>query len=335
MQDYGQQSSRPAMDDHMLYTQGRDLNNGIIMVESNPHAATASQKNHQQVHQTNENSNVNSNNANANKKKSKKKKSKGDGNDGSSNKLNQQQQSNGGGERMVTLKNPMFFSNNATNNGGNLSNNTSNTNNGNSETMMSMMRNLQTPPFISPMNDPQQASIIKNENGMYTIRNPAFNAFGAAGSAGMSSSVGNYMNNQSYITHSSVDTSSSSRPYNMPYESDCPVEQQQQQPKCSSVIGSEMKNVLQRRKEQEYAHMDPYNQYGMRSQYSHFGGSGVPFNQNNAACDENFMHRSNNYQSYPSMNYDDLRLQPGKMLNSEVSSFFTVISCLFVGIFFS
>ena len=269
-------------------------------------------------------------NSNA-KKKNKKKKSKGDGNDGSSNKLNQQQSN--GGERMVTLKNPMFFNNNNNNNNSNNNSNNSSNNNGNSETMMSMMRNLQTPPFISPMNDSQQASIIKNENGMYTIRNPAFqNAFGGSGggSATTSSTAGNqssYVNNPSFITHTSVDNSSSNRSSYMPYESDSHAEQSQ--PKCSSVIGSEMKNVLQRRKEQEYAHLDPYNpnKYsgGMRSssQYSHFGGSGVNFNQNSAAgCDENYMHRSNNYQSYPSqsINYDDLRLQPGKMLNSEVSS---------------
>jgi hypothetical protein len=301
MQDYGQQSSRTGMDDHMVYSQGRDPN-GIIMVESNPHAAAAQKQQHQMQHQQ-----PNEMNSNA-KKKNKKKKSKGDGNDGSSNKLNQQQSN--GGERMVTLKNPMFFNNNNSTTSNN-NNNNSSTNNGNSETMMSMMRNLQTPPFISPMNDPQQASIIKNENGMYTIRNPAFqNAFGAAGTSSSSNS-------------GPIDSNTSSnRSSFMPFESDSHGEQSQ--PKCSSVIGSEMKNVLQRRKEQEFAHLDPY-QYSMRSsssQYSHFGGSGVNFNQNNAAsCDENYMHRPNNYQSYPSqsINYDDLRLQPGKMLNSEVT----------------
>ncbi|KAL7017085.1 hypothetical protein ACKWTF_010242 [Chironomus riparius] len=305
MQDYGQQSSRTGLDDHnMVYSQGRDPN-GIIMVESNPHAAAQKQQQQMQHHQQQPNE-MNSNP----KKKNKKKKSKGDGNDGSSNKLKQQQSN--GGERMVTLKNPMFFNNNnstaSNSNNNNNNNNISSTNNGNSETMMSMMRNLQTPPFISPMNDPQQASIIKNENGMYTIRNPAFqNAFGAAGSSSS--------NNSGPIDNNST---SSNRSSFMPFDGE------QSQPKCSSVIGSEMKNALQRRKEQEYAHLDPY-QYGMRSsssQYSHFGGSGVNFNQNNAAgCDENYMHRPNNYQSYPSqsINYDDLRLQPGKMLNSEVT----------------
>lgn len=330
MQEYGQQSSRiGGIDDHMVYSQGRDPN-GIIMVESNPHAAVTQK--HHQMQQQQQHQQSNEMNSNA-KKKNKKKKSKGDGNDGSSNKLNQQQSN--GGERMVTLKNPMFF-NNINNNNTSTSNNSNN--NGNSETMMSMMRNLQTPPFISPMNDPQQASIIKNENGMYTIRNPAFqNAFGAStsgtnsGPSTVTGNANNYnMNNNpsSYITHSTVDnnttTSTSNRSSYMPYDtSDSHGEQSQ--PKCSSVIGSEMKNVLQRRKEQEYAHLDPYN-YGMRSstsQYSHFGGSGVNFNQNPntaAGCDENYMHRTNNYQSYPSqsINYDDLRLQPGKMLNSEV-----------------
>jgi hypothetical protein len=315
MQDYGQQSSRTGIDDHTVYSQGRDPN-GIIMVESNPHAAAAQKQNHQVQHHHHHQPNETNSNA---KKKNKKKKSKGDGNDGSSNKLNQQQSN--GPERMVTLKNPMFFNNN--NNNSNTSNcNNNGNNNGNSETMKSMMRNLQTPPFISPMNDPQQASIIKNENGMYTIRNPAFqNAFGA-GSGPSNNSGPSVAGNSSYVTHSTVDSTSSNRSAYMPYESDSHGEQSL--PKCSSVIGSEMKNVLQRRKEQEYAHLDQYNQYGMRSssQYSHFGGSGVNFNQNSTAagCDENYMHRSNNYQTYPSqsINYDDLRLQPGKMLNSEV-----------------
>lgn len=335
MQDYSQQ---PRMDEqHMMFAQGRDPN-GIIMVESNPHAT---QKQQQQQQQPTENSNS--------KKNKKKKKSKGDGNDAvnASNKLNQQ---SNGRDRMVTLKNPMFFnsgvaggnisSNNNANNNNNVANNNHNNSN-NSETMISMMRNLQTPPFVSPMIDPQQASIIKNENGMYTIRNPAFqNSFGSAApttvtapppisssAAASSSSYGNGIGNSAaYVTHSAVD--SVNRPY-MPTNSSFSFDSEQQ-PKCNSVIGSEMRNVLtQRRKEQEFSLDSPFPYAGgirssTTSQYSHFGGGGVNFAppNANANCDENFLPRATNYQpNYPAqiINYEDLRLQPGKMLNSEVS----------------
>jgi hypothetical protein len=202
-------------------------------------------------------------------------------------------------------------------------NNNNNASNGNSETMMSMMRNLQTPPFVSPMDQPPQptqASIIKNENGMYTIRNPAFSGgFGGAAPtppAPAPSSYGNGLMGSSFLTHSNYMPSNPSSSMMGSSNSSYPYESEFNQPnaeipKCNSVIGSEMKNVLQRRKEQEY--MD-WNQQGMRSQYSHFGG--MNFN-------------GDEYPSYPSptmSNYDDLRLQPGKMLNSEVSvSFFNVI----------
>lgn len=207
----------------------------------------------------------------------------------------------------------MFYNNNS-------NNNTNNSNNGNSETMMSMMRNLQTPPFVSPMDQPpqpQQASIIKNENGMYTIRNPAFSAFGsgvAPTPAPAPSTYGNGIMGSPFVTHSNY-----SNPSSYPYEPEF-NQPNAEIPKCSSVIGSEMKNVLQRRKEQEY--MDWSQQ---RSQYSHFGG----MNFNGADPPRSSSRGSGCYPSYPSptmSNYDDLRLQPGKMLNSEVNvSFFNVI----------
>jgi hypothetical protein len=320
------------VDEHMIYSQSSRDPNGIIMVESNPHEAQKQQQQQlvQRV-QTNENS--------TGKKKNKKKKNKSDSNDmagRTSEPIHQH------GDRMVTLKNPMFFNNNnngsnsssinnnnSNNNNNNNNNSSSNsinnngcnntgTNNNNSETMLSMMRNLQTPPFVSPMLDAQQASIIKNENGMYTIRNPAFQNFSGYGNGGSST----------YMPSTSTQEPSN-RPYvqsNFSYDNDVQVEQQQQ-PKCSSVIGSEMKNVLQRRKEQEYgAQLDAY---GMRSRgnptmtgYSHFGGGGVNFNPNGTpiGCDESFV--QNNYAPYNASNYDDLRLQPGKMLNSEVNSNF-------------
>jgi hypothetical protein len=212
------------------------------------------------------------------KKKNKKKKNK---NDESS------QNNSSSNDRIVTLKNPMFYS-------------------GNSEPMNVMMRNLQTPPFVSPMNDPSQASIIKNENGMYTIRNPTFqNAFGGGGSTVSPSYLG--------MRSSVVDGFPSNE-----------INDSTQPPKCSSVIGSEMKNMLQRRKEQEFAAMDAYYQHGMTQQqqnqqqpspYQHFGNQN--FDRNGTEC-ENF---DGGFKSYPMMtNFDELRT--GQMLNSEVNKIY-------------
>lgn len=227
----------------------------------------------------------------------------------------------------MTLKNPMFYNNN-NNNGSNSS--TINGNNGNSETMMSMMRNIQTPPFVSPLDQPPppltQASIVKNENGMYTIRNPAFSGFGGGSSSASvappiqppPSVYGNGIMGSSFVTHSNyVPSNSSNNTMGNPYESEY-NQTNAEIPKCNSVIGSEMKNVLQRRKEQEY--MD-WNQQGMRSQYSHFGGMNFNGNEEYGGQPRSSSRGSGVYPSYPSptmSNYDDLRLQPGKMLNSEV-----------------
>lgn len=253
--------------------------NGIIMVESNPRAYNSQQE------------------VAGGKKKNKKKKSKAESVENQSQSSNAQQQQSA--ERMVTLKNPMFYNNP-------------------SEPMNTMMRNLQTPPFVSPMAEPPAASIIRNENGMYTIRNPTFqNAFPATSPSNTNA------------TRPPVEPVARQFPTNKftHFEGDVQPSDNSQ-PKCSSVIGSEMKNVLQRRKEQEFAaNMDPYHQYGMRTQnsYSHFGGPGVNFNNNGTNCDDTYMGNStpNAFQTFPhSMagNYEDLRLQPGQMLNSEVNS---------------
>lgn len=238
------------------------------------------------------NSKVSAPDAAGGKKKNKKKKAKSEANEN----LSASQQH----ERMVTLKNPMF-------------------NNGPAEPINSMMRNIQTPPFVSPMAEPNSASIVRNENGMYTIRNPSFqNAFGGGNAPA-----------PAFVPRSQVEATN--RPFSsqFTFENDTPA-MESAQPKCSSVIGSEMKTVLQRRKEQEFAanNTDHYDrQYGMRqpvSTYSHFGGPGVNFNNNGTNCDDTFMSKqsSNSFQTYQSpmmSNYDDLRLQPGQMLNSEVS----------------
>lgn len=210
--------------------------------------------------------------------------------------MTQQQQQ----DRIVTLKNPMFFNNPA-------------------EPMSSMMRNIQTPPFVSPMApEPQSASIVRNENGMYTIRNPSFqNAFGG-GQAPTAFVPRPQPETAPARTYPSSQFSS--------FENETPTAEPSA-PKCSSVIGSEMKNVLQRRKEQEFAAtMDTYSQYNnmrpSQKEYSHFGNSGVNFNNNGTNCDDSFMpQQQSGFQPYiaPMMsNYEDLRLQPGQMLNSEV-----------------
>jgi hypothetical protein len=171
---------------------------------------------------------------------------------------------------------------------------------------------------------------------MYTIRNPAFqNAF--SGGFGMPinpqpvftpHSIPVEPSSSSSLSNNNINTNINGSNNNnrgfMPSgtsfvnDSECHLDQAvpEVQPKCSSVIGSEMRNVLQRRKEQEYAQMDPYGM-GRSNQYSHFGGSGMNFNQS----DDTFMSRgfsSTSNTPVAAQNYDDLRLQPGKMLNSEV-----------------
>lgn len=209
----------------------------------------------------------------AGKKKNKKKKPKQE------EKVQKQQKSQP--DRMVTLKNPMF--------GGNPT-----------EPMNSMMRNLQTPPFVSPLapSEPQTASIIRNENGMYTIRNPSFqNAFSGGATA------------PSITPRPPMDPIARPPQFQSQFEDT--------QPKCSSVIGSEMKNARRYRTEQEMA---ANMQYGMRQPtgYSHFGGPGMNFNTNGTHCDDGFGGGGGCSTGFPSY-YDDLRLQPGQMLNSEVS----------------
>lgn len=287
MHDYAAPLRIPA-DDQMKMGES----NGIIMVESNPHVYSSSQVNAPA-------------DAAGGKKKNKKKKAKAEGVEKSSANSHKQQQ---GVDRMVTLKNPMFYNNP-------------------SEPMSSMMRNLQpTPPFVSPMAaEPQAASIIRNENGMYTIRNPSFqNAFGPSSTP------------TAFTPRSQLETTMSQPYATAQFNPNFDTDAQSMEPKCSSVIGSEMKNVLQRRKEQELANMDSFQPYGMRPQstYSHFGGTGMNFNNNGTHCDDNFMPQSpsGGFPSYPSpmMSYDDLRLQPGQMLNSEVHTQQYVVDGIFL-----
>lgn len=186
-------------------------------------------------------------------------------------------------EGIVTLKNPMFQ-------------------NPNQDTIP---RNMHTPTFMSPMPvESHGASITRNENGMYTIRNPSFqSAFG--GETPSPVFIPRPQTQQDARTNQASHFSAKNEEQPM-----------DQQPKCS-VIGSEMKTALKRRQEQEFNSVmeDEYNQYGMQkslSTYSHFGGSGVNFCNNGTQCEDNF-------QSYPTISYDDLRLQPGQMLNPEVS----------------
>lgn len=328
-----------AMDENLVITQSKDPN-GVIMVESAPYA--------------------NNPHLNKNKNKKKKKANKAEAAAGESkqdqhqNQQQQQQQhqqqqqqrqqnSAPGAERMVTLRNPMFGQSGPEQ----------------QATMTPIMRNSQpTPPFTLP--EPQTASIFKNENGMYTIRNPAFqNAFFSPPTPTPAVSINpapyNRMNTNSYApfgessmnhnlgTSSPVNPSTSTfNPAPTPPASSSSVSSTQ--PKCNSAIGSEMKNVLQRRKEQEFqAGLENNFKYGAvgtppRSHseqgYSHFGDKNIVnsgnymmnFN-NSGGCEQNdnvFMSQPGpnfHQQSYPLIpNYDDLRLQPGQHLNSEVSS---------------
>lgn len=97
MQEYGSQQHR--MDDHnMVYSQGRDPN-GIIMVESNPHASY-----NQQQQQLQQQESAAATTSNGKKKKNKKNKNKIG--DDASNKSNQMQSMGGhasGGDRMVSF----------------------------------------------------------------------------------------------------------------------------------------------------------------------------------------------------------------------------------------
>lgn len=249
------------------------LSNGIIMVESNPHAQNTRPST---VPETS-----------AGKKKNKKKKAKAESTENVPSA--RQPQSH---DQMVTLKNPMFQ-------------------HPNDPKLDAMMRNMQTPPFMSPMPvEPQGASIIRNENGMYTIRNPSFqNAFG--------------IDTPGFVPRPQMEQARPQQPnqFSSFGSEEAPIESL---PKCS-VIGSEMKPVLKRRQEQEFnSGMEGYNPYGMRppmSTYSHFGGSGVNFSNNGTHCDDTF-------QSYPRpVSYDDLRLQPGQMLNPEVSWLVWLVKC--------
>lgn len=246
------------------------LSNGIIMVESNPHAQ-----------------NIRPNavpESTGAKKKNKKKKAKAESAESASS--GRQQQNH---EQMVTLKNPMFH-------------------NPADPKLETMMRNMQTPPFMATMPaEPQSALITKNENGMFTIRNPGFQ-----------STYG--MDTSGFVPRPQVEQSPRlHQPSQFPSfgNDELTVEAH---PKCS-VIGSEMKPVLKRRQEQEFSTgMEGYNPYGIQtpmSTYSHFGGSGVNFSNNGFHSDENLQSPG---PSYPRpVSYDDLRLQPGQMLNPEVS----------------
>lgn len=264
------------------------------MVESNPHAFNTQAHGNSQANTSSEGA--------GGKKKNKKKKGKSEAAETSS-QGNQQRRSP---DRIVTIKNPLFYNNP-------------------SEPMNAMMRNLQTPPFVSPMAErepPPPASIIRNENGMYTIRNPTFqSAFGGNAVA------------PPFVPRPAMDPVGSQFSPNQTFGllDDSPS-QGRSQPKCSSVIGSEMKTLFQRRKEQEFGStnsIDPFGPYGMRPQppsYSHFGASGMNFSSNGTISDDSFMPQpsTSGFQTFQSpmmSNYDDLRLQPGQMLNSEVSFF--------------
>ncbi|CRL08061.1 CLUMA_CG020978, isoform A [Clunio marinus] len=267
-----------------------EQSNDIIMIESNPILLNSSSQ-----------SAIPSDNSSG-KKKNKKKKNKmcpesSEQNDNKSSKHQMITTS----DRMVTLKNPLFYKSPV------------------GDSTKGIMENPQPVPITKQSNESesQAASIIRNENGMYTIRNPCFqNVFGS-------------VNSTAFVPRP---LDGSTKPFALSpnqystYSNDVQFTAESQ-PKCSSVIGSEMKDVLQRRKyEQKHAgNMDNFNhQYGVRPQstYSHFGTTPLSFNNNGTDCDDKFNSESRNFQTNPSAlstNYDELRLKPGHMLNSEVT----------------
>uniref|UniRef100_A0A336LHX8 CSON002396 protein n=1 Tax=Culicoides sonorensis TaxID=179676 RepID=A0A336LHX8_CULSO len=137
-------------------------------------------------------------------------------------------QANGKGDNIVTLKNPMFS--NVT------------------QQVKKQQSNIVHPP-PPPMSYDQPAAIIKNENGMFTIRNPALHQALAQGQPNTLPHYSNYKNNSNCSTSlngQSID--------DVPYIGDIT---QNDDRKCKSVIGSEIKTahqIKQAQKEQQHSH---------------------------------------------------------------------------------
>lgn len=225
------------------------------------------------------------------KKKNKKKKAKAEFSDSAA--ACQQQHNE---ERIVTLKNPMFHNSSKPN----------------------LDTSMHTPAFMSPnvSSDAHGASITRNENGMYTIRNPSFQS-----TFGCDTPSPVFLSRELQGQQGALPNQAS--PFPAFKQVEPPIEPQQS--RCS-VIGSEMKTALKRRQEQEFnSGMEGYNQYGMRTSlptYSHFGGSSVNFSNNGTQCEDGFQS-----DPTPMISYEDLRLKPGQMLNPEVGCliYFTII----------
>lgn len=229
-------------------------------------------------------------------------------------------------EDMVTLKNPMFFNNYS----------------GNDPTVTSGYSSsngaMSTPPNLRP---DQHAAIIKNENGMYTIRNPAFQGAFQNGGSGISTP------SFSAPLPAPIGPPQSSQNLNRSYEGNnfsqsTPFASAESNTSCEapstpySAIGSEMKDVLQR-KAAMYPngfnkHMDgmPFSVTGLGEQYSHFGGIG-PQSQagsyNNFGLSNTFTQQESSsfqnghYQGQQHKYEDPIFLQnliPGQKLNAEV-----------------
>lgn len=249
-------------------------------------------------------------------------------------------------EDMVTLKNPMFFNNYT----------------GNDPTVTSGYNTgaMSAPPTLRP---DQHAAIIKKENGMYTIRNPAFqSAFYNGGNSPTGPPPG--------IPTPSYNATSSPGPIGPPQSSQS-VHQMDRRSyegnnfsqstpfaagessqsfgapsKPYSAIGSEMKTVLQRKAAMFPNGMNkqmdemPFGVTGMGDQYSHFGGIGPQsqagsFNTfglgNSFSPQEGSSFQNGHYQGQQHK-YEDLKflqnLQPGQHLNSEVCYILKIVCYL-------
>ena len=272
--------------------------NGIFMMESSPYS--------QQL--------IAGSEPKTKSKKNKKKKNKKEDDSAAAPKL----RSNGqNADDMVTLKNPMFFGGYS---GGDGSGN-------------GISSNISGNPNLRP---DQHAAIIKNENGMYTIRNPAFyNATPSGPPPGLSNPVFNASMPTPIATQNLSQTAlNSQNSMNLPNSTmnsmnlmnsqngngnhDTPRYEgnnfQQSTPfreanvsfapsKPYSAIGSEMKTVLQR-KAAMYPNSGISKQDGMSfdgqgGAYSHFGGIGAQpaGNFNSFGIGGNSFGDANNFQN--------------------------------------
>ncbi|XP_023294195.2 uncharacterized protein LOC111677329 [Lucilia cuprina] len=143
-------------------TAGIDPQSGIIMVEANPPKTQSNNRNNTMPQTNVANSNCNSKQSKNKKRRNKSKATNNNGSCSMASSVNSNQSENSGQPKMITLRNPMFHG-------------------GPTAAAAAMIhppvllpgRPADGFPMPAPLPVDQPAAIIKNENGMYTIRNPA------------------------------------------------------------------------------------------------------------------------------------------------------------------